>query len=129
MLQSFSMYGYKQFAEMKLDKLANINFIVGNNNVGKTTILEAIFAWACGLNINAVIVSIAQNYNLLGNPYSLAESICSLANRRNKEMEIKFSGIYGNEIVEFTHNINVNSVFLGNSSGDKDFISNEKFGV
>lgn len=126
MLQAFSIYGYKQFAEMKLDKLANFNIIVGNNNMGKTTILEAVFAWASGLNINAIMSGIAQKYSFIGNPYSLAESIYSLANCRNKEIEITFSGVYDSEQIDFKHNISINGVFLGDGFRDQDFISNEK---
>lgn len=129
MLQSFSIHGYKQFSELKLDKLSNLNFFVGNNNMGKTTILEAVFAWACGLNINAIMAGIAQKYSLMGNPYSLAESIYSLANDRSKEIKIEFSGEYDNEIIAFIHNININGLYLGDSSGDKDFNINNKLSM
>lgn len=129
MLQSFSIHGYKQFSELKLDKLSNLNFFVGNNNMGKTTILEAVFAWACGLNINAIIAGIAQKYTLMGNPYSLAEIIYSLANDRSKEIKIEFNGEYDNEIIAFIHNININGLYLGDSSGDKDFNINKKLSM
>lgn len=121
MLQSFSIHGYKQFSELKLDKLSNLNFFVGNN-MGKTTILEAVFAWACGLNINAIIAGIAQKYTLMGNPYSLA-------NDRSKEIKIEFNGEYDNEIIAFIHNININGLYLGDSSGDKDFNINKKLSM
>lgn len=120
MLQSFSINGYKQFENLKLDSLANINFIVGNNNVGKTTILEALYTWTCGLNLNFSFPWTVKRHTFLGNPYSLAEGIFSLAKKRDKKLEFSFSGMDNNQEVTFSHQININSLYLGDENiGEK----------
>lgn len=121
MLQSFSIRGYKQFENLDLNSLANINFIVGNNNVGKTTILEAIYAWACGLNLNMSLHWTVKRHTFFGNPYSLAEAIYSLAKKRNKQIEFSFSGMDENQKITFSHYININNLYFGDGSRDEEF--------
>ncbi|WP_279623855.1 AAA family ATPase [Aeromonas veronii] len=43
MLTDFTISNYKQFSNLKIKKLENINIIGGKNNTGKSSILEAIF--------------------------------------------------------------------------------------
>jgi hypothetical protein len=43
MYQSFEVRNFRCFRELKLDELAQINLVVGANNVGKTALLEALF--------------------------------------------------------------------------------------
>lgn len=42
--------GFRIFDSIFLDELSNINIFLGRNNSGKSSVLEAIFAHACGLN-------------------------------------------------------------------------------
>lgn len=42
MLKNIYVNGYKGFNELEISKLTNINIIVGANNIGKTSLLEAI---------------------------------------------------------------------------------------
>jgi hypothetical protein len=41
-LTSFSIEGFRTFSKLKIDRLAQVNLIVGRNNVGKTALLEAL---------------------------------------------------------------------------------------
>lgn len=50
-LQSIRIKGFRKYEDFELDGFNSINFILGDNNIGKTSILEAIFTWACGQNI------------------------------------------------------------------------------
>ncbi len=43
MFQSFTFKNFRCFRDFKLDSLARVNLIAGQNNVGKTALLEAIF--------------------------------------------------------------------------------------
>jgi hypothetical protein len=40
--ESLLIRGYRGFKELKLDRLSRVNLIVGKNNVGKTSVLEAL---------------------------------------------------------------------------------------
>lgn len=42
MLQSLGIYGYRKFEHLEIPKLGRMNLITGKNNVGKTSLLEAI---------------------------------------------------------------------------------------
>ncbi len=48
MLQSFEISGFRAFQHLRLDRLGRVNLIVGKNNVGKTTLLEALWLYAGG---------------------------------------------------------------------------------
>ena len=43
MLPSFHIKNYRLFKDMKIDSLKRVNLIVGKNNVGKTSLLEALW--------------------------------------------------------------------------------------
>jgi AAA15 family ATPase/GTPase len=43
MLQDLQMRNYRVFKELTIDRLSNVNLIVGANNAGKTSLLEAIY--------------------------------------------------------------------------------------
>lgn len=46
MLTSFHVRGFRCFRDMSLDGLSRVNLIVGNNGVGKSTLLEALQVWS-----------------------------------------------------------------------------------
>ena len=46
MIKSLNISGYRGLKEFSMDNLGKINLIVGNNNSGKTTLLEAIYVLA-----------------------------------------------------------------------------------
>ena len=48
---SIDFYNFKNFRHLKIDNLGKINLIVGRNNAGKSTLLEAISILASGANI------------------------------------------------------------------------------
>jgi hypothetical protein len=50
-----SISNYRCFKEFSIDSLARINLIGGKNNVGKSTLLEAIFFLVGGTNISLVV--------------------------------------------------------------------------
>lgn len=52
MLTLFCVKNYKNFSELKLESLSRLNFLVGENNCGKTSLLEALLGFACGRNLS-----------------------------------------------------------------------------
>lgn len=48
MYRSFAAQGYRGLCQVSLTDLARINLVSGRNDVGKTTLLEAVFLHACG---------------------------------------------------------------------------------
>ena len=51
-MQSLVINNYKNFENLTLGNLANVNLIVGKNNVGKSTLLEAISIVASNGDVN-----------------------------------------------------------------------------
>ncbi|MBO8144399.1 MAG: AAA family ATPase [Thermodesulfobacterium sp.] len=45
MLHKIELKNFKNFLEFRLDKFAQINLIVGKNNVGKTNLLESLLIY------------------------------------------------------------------------------------
>ena len=83
LLEKFRLQNFKKFSELDLQNLARINLIVGDNNVGKTTLLEAIFTFSCGINFYPLLsVPFSQRLQdsrlpnpMILNPYRMAEYI------------------------------------------------------
>ncbi|HBL10646.1 MAG TPA: ATPase [Cyanobacteria bacterium UBA11162] len=59
MLTSISIENFRCFGQFSLDTLQRVNLIAGKNNVGKTTLLEAIFLLGGGTNIAQLVINIA----------------------------------------------------------------------
>ena len=55
MLNSFYIKNYRLFKELRIDSLKKVNLIIGKNNVGKSSLLEALFIWLC----NGLVPSLA----------------------------------------------------------------------
>ncbi|MCC7293555.1 MAG: AAA family ATPase [Phycisphaerales bacterium] len=55
MLKSISITGFKCFDRFAIDDLAQVNLIGGENNVGKSALLEAIFLLISGANVGNVL--------------------------------------------------------------------------
>jgi hypothetical protein len=48
MLDSLRISGFRAFAELEISRLGRVSLVVGRNNVGKTTVLEAVHLHASG---------------------------------------------------------------------------------
>ena len=54
MLRDLTIQNYRCFKDFHINELATVNLIVGQNNSGKTTFLEAIYLLVQQQNIQAV---------------------------------------------------------------------------
>ena len=118
MISSFKVEGYRKFSSFRLDKLSQINFFIGKNNVGKTTLLESVFGWACGYNLSSFMGTCVQRNQFLQNytAYHIAENIVSAVNdRRSIPFSFKFTAMDDGKEISYTHKVSLGDVF-------KDFI-------
>jgi hypothetical protein len=56
MFKSVRIQNFRQFRDLKLDNLTQINLITGKNNTGKTSLLEALFLLVTPTNPGSVLV-------------------------------------------------------------------------
>jgi AAA15 family ATPase/GTPase len=52
MYKSIKIEGFRQFDNFEINDLGAVNLFLGQNNTGKSSILEAFYTHACGLNFN-----------------------------------------------------------------------------
>lgn len=118
MISSFKVKGYRKFADFRLDNLNRINFFVGKNNVGKTSLLEAIYGWASGKNLSPFFWTGSQRNQNPQNftAYHIAENIVSSVYTRNiVPFEFELSAITDDNEITYRHTIALGDIF-------KDFI-------
>jgi AAA15 family ATPase/GTPase len=65
MINSLYLKNYKLFKELHIESLAKVNLIIGKNNVGKTSLLEAIMLFSDEQNIVHNLFNILQLRKLL----------------------------------------------------------------
>ncbi|RZK12434.1 MAG: DUF2813 domain-containing protein [Hymenobacter sp.] len=46
LMDSFEVENFRSLKHLKLEKLARVNLLVGKNNSGKTSVLEALYAFS-----------------------------------------------------------------------------------
>ena len=97
-LQNLSIVNFKNLTECKLDFSPNINCLIGNNGMGKTNVLDAIyylsFAKSCGnltdqmvLNHDADYMMLRGNYLRHGDPIEI-----TMAYQKSKRKTFKRDG-------------------------------------
>lgn len=106
MLESLHIEGFRKYKDFSLGGFNKINFILGDNNIGKTSILEAIFAWACGQNIAPFThIPLARGrYTNIQNPYWVMEELLATVNERHAlPLKMAFEGVYCGKVERFEH--------------------------
>ena len=124
MLKELEIKNFRKFNNLKIDNLKRVNLILGSNNSGKTSILEAIFTYCCGLNVDPIITNVAVrgDKDIYGS-YDFIEKVISIFhNRNNLEFKIKGRDMYGN-INEFTNSVTLGSIYNSMVSNDYNNVS------
>ena len=114
MINSIGIRGFRRFEEINLEGLGQINFVLGDNNIGKTSILEAIYTYACGLNILPMVnIPLSRaRYSGYSNPYWIMEEILAMVHDRNElPFEMSFSGEVNGKEMTFNHSIFPSEIF------------------
>ena len=55
MIKSLEIEGYRTFERFEMKELAKVNLLVGTNNSGKTTVLEALYLLATNADPQALL--------------------------------------------------------------------------
>ena len=98
-LKSFEVSGFKKFTDLKIDNIGQFNLIIGDNNVGKTTLLEAL----CATN------DLSKFYESLG---SINYHV-----RKNQDLKQSFLHQYFPfDVKNFPQKINIKTDTNGNSN-------------
>ena len=108
MLENISIHGFRKYKDFSIGDFGKINFILGSNNVGKTSILEAVFAWACGQNVIPFMnIPLARGrYSGIQQPYWVMEELLAAVNDRKQiPLKMAFEGRCNGKIVRFDHTI------------------------
>lgn len=102
MLEKFEFGGFKKFHEYSLDNLKDINFIVGDHNSGKTTILEAIYSWCCATNIEQLFEVAGRIHSK--DPYAMEDALISMkhfnddySDSNDRSFKMWFKGYYSSK--------------------------------
>ncbi len=84
--RSLKINNFRMFDELELQDLGRINLFFGQNNLGKTSILEAIFTHACGLNLGpALAQAVLKRQNGKVSGYlDFGDKIFSLFRKRDR---------------------------------------------
>lgn len=108
MLDSLKISGYRRYDNLSLQPLGKVNFILGNNNIGKTSILESVFAWACGQSIVPFVnVPLTRcRYRFYQSPYIMMEELLSAIHDRSSfPFHMSFNGSIDGRTESFEHTI------------------------
>ena len=110
MIEKFTIEGFKKFKKISLEDLSHINIFVGVNNVGKTTILEAIMGFSSGWNLPSILnLSVWRRfYPSQGlNSYQLAELTLNAFHdiSENKDLSFTFRGLIDAKEQNFIHSL------------------------
>lgn len=117
MLEAIRINNYKKFSDFGLTDLSKINIIIGINNVGKTTLLEAILGFASGCNISALmnlsVLHRTYSEQAVTNPYRLAEGIWHAfhKNKNSEDFNFSFEGIADGKKIYIKHRFHPHSIF------------------
>ena len=114
MISSFRIKGYRRFDDFSLDDLSRINFFIGKNNVGKTTLLEAIYGWASGKNLAPFFwTGIQRNqYNSSYTAYNVVDNIVSSVKRKEKTpLTFSFSAVCDDKEILYQHKVSLGDLF------------------
>jgi len=67
MINSLYIKNYKRFKELRIDSLAQVNLIIEKNNVGKTSLLEAMMLFSDKQNVVHNLFNILRFRKLFSN--------------------------------------------------------------
>lgn len=125
MLESLHIEGFRKYKDFTFNGFNRITFILGENNIGKTSALEAIYTWACGQNtfpFPGLPLSRGRYVNFQ-TPFWVMEELLSIAyDRRNMPIHMVFDGIYDGRTERFEHIIRPSDLLMQFDSSYKNSI-------
>jgi len=92
-MESFEVENFRSLKHLKLEKLARVNLLVGKNNVGKTSVLEAIYSLS-GIGSSNWYDNISQGRDMT----SIDVNFRQLFYKVNEEGVIKLNATYKKQL-------------------------------
>ena len=79
MLEELNVKGFRKYRDFSVFDLANVNIVLGDNNVGKTSFLEAVYVWCCGCNAGSFVnIPLSRGrYGFIQQPFWIMEELPS----------------------------------------------------
>lgn len=112
MLRSIQINGYRGIKNIKIDDLSKINIILGENNLGKTSILESVFGIACGTNILSLIeTALMRRNNVLGVFDFIEKIIGCFNNISSEELQFSYKSKLNDKEIKITHKLTPSRLF------------------
>ena len=105
MLEALTVTGFRKYSTLKLKGLGRINCIMGFNNIGKTSILEAVYTWACGQNIMPVISRTISRGRYFQSDMLMKEISSLFRNKISSPLMMTFDGVSNNLPACFEHKV------------------------
>jgi AAA15 family ATPase/GTPase len=139
-LKSFEISGFKRFADLKVDNIGQFNLVIGDNNVGKTSLLEALCA---NKNLSEFYSSLGNiNYHVRKNqdlkqsfihqffpfdfnerPQRISLKLITQADSEN-DFEIQMSRINDSQVLSSVQEL-IHDIYPDDRGGVVDFKVNE----
>jgi len=112
-IKSFTVKGYKKLNHFELRDLSRINLITGETDLGKSCILESLFAFCSGNDVNMLIRGSSYrisryDLNALDSSYSdMLYLLYSFFNRESMPLTMSFGATYDddNKTRDFKHSV------------------------
>ncbi len=112
-INELKVNNFRGIKKLDLKNLRDVNIIVGDNNVGKTSLLESILILRNPMDFNNMIrisINREQNYRYMY-PSNRFESLLNLFNKNN-DLTIDLSAKLNNEIVSFNLNGEIRQIMI-----------------
>lgn len=112
MLTEFKVKNFKCFKEFEIKNLGRVNIFLGKNNVGKTSLLEAIYTYACGTSVFPILEKtfFRINRDIDIGRYALIEKVLNTFNSK-ENLIFDLEGILDSKNKKYTYEVIPSSFF------------------
>jgi AAA15 family ATPase/GTPase len=102
LMDSFEVENFRSLKHLKLEKLARVNLLVGKNNVGKTSVLEAIYALISAGTSNWLTMFLRER-GMNSSEFDFGHLFYTLNTERTISLSMRYSAgsqapLFGNEV-------------------------------
>lgn len=101
-LSKLRVDGFRGIRDLEIDHLTQVNLIVGDNNCGKTSMLEAIQLLRSGSIANVYRVARLRGSSFFVPSNSLYDNFICMFPKGNEGLGIQLSGEYGEDVISYT---------------------------
>ena len=82
MIKEFHVELFRKFRSINFNNLDRVNLFLGNNNAGKTTLLEAIYTLTCGSNLDMLLATAIRLKKSSPSMFEFMEMLLSMFHNR-----------------------------------------------